>query len=252
MTDVTMTTTLGDAVTAKPEAAVIFERLELDYCCGGDQNIEDACRERGLSVAELLTTINTLSDQPAGGLPEAQEMTAASLGDLCQKIVVRHHGPLRVNLVRLQKLVETVARVHGPEDPRLVELQAGFTGLRGNLEEHMLAEEHSVFPAIAQLDAGSAADPLDEDLLAQLRDDHRDVGSALRVMRGLCDDYGQDAARCRTHGMTLRALEQFEVDMHRHVHLENSVLFPRAIAANAELVATIPERDLGSADRGCH
>ena len=103
-------------------------------------------------------------------------MAAARLDDLCQNIVVRHHGPLRVTLVRLQKQVDTVARVHGAEDPRLVELQAGFTGLRGNLEEHMLAEEQSVFPAIAQLDAGSDAEPLDVDLLAQLRDDHRDVG----------------------------------------------------------------------------
>jgi regulator of cell morphogenesis and NO signaling len=77
---------------------------------------------------------------------------------------------------------------------------------------------------------------LDESLLSQLRDDHQDVGSALRVMRMLCDDYDPDTARCRTHGETLRALDQFETDMHRHVHLENSVLFPRAIAANAALV----------------
>lgn len=252
MTDVTVTTTLGDAVTAKPGAAAIFERLDLDYCCGGDQNIEDACREHALDADEVLATINALSGEPTEGLPEAQEMAAARLDDLCQNIVVRHHGPLRVTLVRLQKLVDTVARVHGAEDPMLVELQAGFTGLRGNLEEHMLAEEQSVFPAIAQLDAGSDAEPLDVDLLAQLRDDHRDVGSALGVMRTLCDGYDQNVARCRTHGAMLGALEQFEVDMRTHVHLENSVLFPRAAAANAELVPPPPEGDVESVRHGWH
>jgi regulator of cell morphogenesis and NO signaling len=222
--------TLGDLVIAVPGAAPLFERLRLDYCCGGAVRLDDACRRRGLDAETVLTMLDALSREPHVPARDPHLLSTASFRELCEHIVVRHHGPLRVALTRITKLMDTVARVHGSAQPELLDLQHAFATLRVELEGHLDLEERTLFPACARLDGVLATPAPDDELLAHLREDHASVGAALSTMRELCADYDSERALCGTHRELLRSLHAFELDMHQHVHEENNVLFPRVLA----------------------
>jgi regulator of cell morphogenesis and NO signaling len=224
-------TSLGDLVRDQPQAAALLERLDIDFCCGGKRTLEEACAERELDPATVAVLIDALP--PAGGPePEAHDVAGASISELCEHIVTRHHGPLHATLDRLTHRLATVARVHGGDHPEVVELQAVFATARGELEEHMRTEEAQLFPACRALDAPEATRDaaFDEALLALLEDDHAATGAALAQMRALSGDFDEDAALCSTHRTTLGELRAFEVDLHQHVHEENNILFPRVRA----------------------
>ncbi|WP_372789789.1 DUF542 domain-containing protein [Paraconexibacter sp.] len=221
--------TLGGLVTSTPGAAEVFETLGLDYCCGGAQSLGDACRRHGLDVQAVRLLLQASRAKGAGDGPDPHDLTRASMRELCEHIVVRHHGPLRVALTRMTKLLATVARVHGAVHPELVDLQSAFKALRTELEEHLLVEEETLFPACATLDDTTAA-PLPDDVIEHLRDEHRGVGEALGVIRELCDGFDESRAVCASHRQLLSGLRSFELDMHQHVHEENNILFPRALA----------------------
>jgi regulator of cell morphogenesis and NO signaling len=215
--------TLGELVLAQPSAAALFERLGLDYCCGGDRTLEQACGQHGLDARTVGVLLQALADEPSGADLEAHDVARATIPELCEHIVVRHHDRLRRDLPRISDLLATVVRVHGKTHPELHDLDRLFTAIRADLEEHMRVEEQKLFPALQ--DAA-----LDRDLLALLEDDHRATGAALCALRELAGGYRTDAALCSTHRALLRALRAFEIDMHQHVHEENNVLFPRARA----------------------
>lgn len=218
------TDTLGAIAAEQPGAAELFERLELDYCCGGEVTLRDACEERGRDLAEVL---GLLAVAAARADAPAHDLAGLTPGELCEHIVVTHHGPLRVALARLTKLLATVSRVHGADQPDLHELDRTFCTLRAELEEHLLLEECSLFPACLKLDGGLLPD---HELLGHLRLDHQEVGAGLGKMRELSGDWDESRARCATHRELLQALQGFEQDMHRHIHEENNILFPRVLA----------------------
>lgn len=220
------TDTVGALAAERPGAAELFEGLGLDYCCGGEVALHEACAERGLELAEVLGSIAQATGETGATAP-AHDLAGLSIGELCEHIVVHRHGPLRVTLARLTKLLATVARVHGDARPELHELEGTFLSLRADVEEHLLVEERTLFPACATLDG--ALPDLDDELLGHLRDDHRDVGAGLGQLRELSGDWDESRARCATHRELLVALRGFERDMHRHIHEENNILFPRVL-----------------------
>lgn len=224
------TTTLGDLVVATPGAAALFERLGLDYCCGGARTLDDACERHGLDAAAVQTMLEAVRAEPSGDGVTSRDLSEASFRQLCDHIVVRHHGPLRVALTRINKLLETVVRVHGPAQDDLGELHDVFAALRTQLEAHLRLEEDTLFPACVRLDGLTVAPVPDDDLLDHLRGDHESAGEALGTIRRLCRDFDERRSLCGTHRELLRALQRFELDLHQHVHEENNVLFPRVLA----------------------
>jgi regulator of cell morphogenesis and NO signaling len=222
--------TLGDLVVATPGAAALFERLGIDYCCGGARTLDAACREHGIDAGTVRAMLEVMGAQNAAENAGVHDLSNASFRELCEHIVVRHHGPLRVALTRISKLMETIVRVHGAARSDLGELQDVFAALRSDLEAHLRLEEDTLFPACAGLDGGVVTLLPDDELLEHLRDDHQSVGSALRRIRELCGDYDEALALCGTHREVLRSLRSFELDLHQHVHEENNVLFPRVLA----------------------
>ncbi len=226
-------TTLGDLVAATPGAAALFERLGVDYCCGGARTLDDACKHHGLDAATVETMLDAMRAEHVGNGPDAHDLANASFGQLCGHIVVRHHGPLRVALTRSTKLLETVGRVHGAAQPELRDLGDVFAALRADLEAHLRLEEDTLFPACVELDGPAVTSVPDEAILEHLRDDHQSVGRALGTIRRLCCDFDESRALCATHRELLRSLHSFELDLHQHVHEENNVLFPRVLAAVA-------------------
>jgi regulator of cell morphogenesis and NO signaling len=221
---------LAELVVAQPQAAAVLERLRLDYCCGGAMSLAEACARRGLDAGTVAALLETLGDGSAelDGLA-AHDVARASIAELCDHIVVAHHGPLRPRLDRIDHLLATVVRVHGTSQRSLVDVERLFAGLRGDLESHMNVEEGRLFPACRTLEASGAA-AFDDSLLALLEDDHAATGDAICAIRELTGDFDTAQARCSTHRQLLTELRALELDLHQHIHEENNILFPRVRA----------------------
>lgn len=223
------TATLGDIAVALPAAAPLFEQLGLDYCCGGGTTLDAACAGRGLDAAAVSRMLDDLAAAPAAPGTPAADLRALSIGELCEHILVRRHGPLRVAMQRIGALLTKVVRVHGGAHPELVSLQERFATACRELDAHLRLEEETLFPACRTLGVRTDV-TFDEPLLALLRTDHDDAGAALRDLRDIAGGYDASGALCATHRRLLEELAAFESDMHAHVHEENNVLFPRVRA----------------------
>jgi regulator of cell morphogenesis and NO signaling len=214
--------TVAELVLEQPSRARIFEELGVDYCCGGKKSLGEACAARGVAVETAVAALGSVADEPAG--TAERDWTQAPLPELCDHIVSAHHDHLREELPRLDGLLEKVVRAHGGERSELAELRDTFTALRAELEEHMATEEEELFPLVAK------GGPYDPAQVAELEHEHEFAGSALARLRALSGDYDLDRALCNTHRATIDALRELELDLHQHIHEENNVLFPRALA----------------------
>lgn len=218
------TSSLGEIVRDSPQAADLFERLGLDFCCGGATTLGEAVKQRGLDAATVLVMLRSLEENPPRG-GGAHDVSPLTVGELADHIVAEHHKPLRGDLEKAGELLDTVLRVHGQSDPSIAPLHAKFAELRDELLEHMELEENRLFPVCREPGGGAGA--IDDELFAELTGTHEDTGAALAQLRELGGDYDADSAHCGTHRLLLQALESIERDLHVHIHEENNVLFPR-------------------------
>jgi regulator of cell morphogenesis and NO signaling len=216
--------TLGELVLKRPAAAALFDRLRLDYCCGGQRTLEQACARRGLDARTVATLLDALTDEPPGIELEAHDVTGATVGELCDHIVARHHDPLRREMRRIEDLLDNVVRVHGRDHRELFDLQRLFAITHRELEHHMDLEEAQLFPACRDR---AAERPAGAELLRQLEDDHAATADSLSALREIAGGYRIRTALCATHRALMHALHRFEIEMHRHIHEENNVLFAR-------------------------
>lgn len=213
--------TLGGIVAARPQAAALFERLGLDYCCGGGQTLEDACRERDLEAAAIQTELEQLEAKADDD--QDHDVAGLTISELSEHIVGSHHEPARAQMDRIAELLTKVVRAHGERDPSTHVLQQRFATLQADLDQHMRVEEAELFPACRTLEQGGAQ-PSDE-LLEHLYDSHSAAGAALAELRELGNDYDPASAHCATHRVLLSELTAFELDLHQHIHEENNILF---------------------------
>lgn len=222
--------TVGEMVMHRPALSRVFEKVGIDYCCGGKKTLEDACREKGLDPKTLLLTLEATASSVDGAAVDAATM---SLTDLADHIEQTHHAYLRSEFPRLNELTEKVASVHGEKEARLFQVRDTYLMLAEELSTHMMKEERILFPMIRQLDAsetasgfhcGSIANPI-----GQMEAEHDQAGSALEKLRELTGDFTAPDWACNTYLAMLDAMVNLEADLHQHIHKENNVLFPRAI-----------------------
>lgn len=227
-TPFTIQTTVGEMVAARPALARIFENLGIDYCCGGKKPLAEIARARGLDPATILALIDAAT--LAAGGPEI-DLSGLTLTQLVDHIEQTHHHYARAELPRLVEMAERVARKHAWRDERLKEVAETVTLLADRMFNHLAKEERVLFPILRQLEAG-APDPIHGGSVAnpirQMEEEHGDAGRALARLRELTDGFRPDANACNTHRALLAGLEEFEGDLHRHVHKENNLLIPRA------------------------
>jgi regulator of cell morphogenesis and NO signaling len=226
MTPIDPSTALGELVADEPARATVFERLGFDYCCGGGRTLAEAAAERGLDPATVAAMLEAVSSLPAED-GQARDWREATVGELCDHIVEVHHAALWRDLPRIAELARKVERVHGSAEPELAEVRRHVDALRAELAAHMASEEEELFPAIRALAEGAGSAP-SEDALAEHEAEHEQVGATLTRLRELTGGYDRDRARCGTHRVLLDSLQGLEVDLHRHIHEENNILFPRA------------------------
>ena len=221
---------LGELALEVPAAAGTFEKLGMDFCCGGRRTLAAACASKSLDVNEVIAAL-----QPAAGAapaPDAHWRTAP-LPEVIEHIVDRHHGYVRTETPRLQTWLDKVVAAHGARHAELARLRAVFTRMSGELAQHMAKEEMILFPAMRHLEAGADAGLAHP--VRRMMTEHEDAGRDLAEMRELSGGYQPPASACTTWRVLYQGLEAFEADLHRHVHLENNVLFPRALETEANV-----------------
>ena len=228
---ITPETTLGELVAARPLLARLFERLGLDYCCGGKQTLAAACARRGLDVTTTIALLDSAGAALAAG-PAEVDAAAMGLAQLADHIETTHHAYLKAELPRLVEMAGHVAGKHGWRDARLPELAATVSTLAAEMTDHMRKEEVILFPLVRQIETGvadgfhcgSIANPI-----RQMESEHESAGRLTARLRELTDGFTPNADACNSHRALLAGLAEFESDLHRHVHKENNVLFPRAL-----------------------
>jgi regulator of cell morphogenesis and NO signaling len=214
-------------VAERPGRSRIFQALNIDFCCKGGRTLRAACEQRDIPLTAILEELAA----EAAGRPEP-ESNPAELppAELAAYIVETHHDYLRRELPRLHAMAERVAQVHGERMPALVEVLEVFHGLFLELDSHIRKEEQILFPAIAAASAGEVAPWAFDDPVARMLEEHDDAGEALARLRELTNGYQPPADACNTWRALFAGLGELETDLHRHIHLENHVLFPAALA----------------------
>jgi regulator of cell morphogenesis and NO signaling len=229
--DPTPEMTVATIATSVPGAASIFEQLGIDYCCGGSIPLAQACRKRGLDPADVLARLETAAQAPGSGVGDWAGM---SLANLTTNIESAHHQYLKDELPHMRQLSRKVAKVHGDAHPELRTLSEEFERFADDMIAHMEKEERVLFPLIRSREAGRSDGPIAFDRpIRCLMHEHEDAGRSLAQFRSLTRGYAPPLGACNSWRVLLNDLKRLERDTHEHVHKENNILFPRALALEA-------------------
>lgn len=227
-------TTVRDIAIEQPASIRVFEKYGIDYCYGGRRPLAQVCAERSLPINDVLAAIENAAAQQK---PAGPDWMSFQLGAICDHIVRTHHAYIRSELPRLHSLAEKVVARHGDDCPELPQIQQLIDAVGNDLISHLAKEEMMLFPYITNLERNfSACGPNSFGCSGSVRNpirvmmaEHDVAGEILAQIRKLSSDYKLPEGACPTYRTFYLSLEEFEKDLHQHVHLENNILFPRAI-----------------------
>ncbi|MBI5771836.1 MAG: iron-sulfur cluster repair di-iron protein [Verrucomicrobia bacterium] len=234
----TLESKVGDIVAAHPLLARVFEDVGIDYCCGGKRSLAEVCAARGLDAATLAITLSAAA-RLSGGSGAGVDPASLSLTALADHIEATHHAYVKSELPALLEKAGRVAEKHAWRDARLPEVAATVAALHDEMFSHMMKEEQILFPIVRELERGAAGASSHCGTIANpirvMEAEHENAGGAIAHLRKLTDGFTPKPDDCNTHRALLAGLAQFEADLHQHVHKENNVLFPRALALEGQL-----------------
>lgn len=228
--------TIGELVAEDYRMAEVFKRNGIDFCCGGKKTLSDVCLQKGIEPALLVKALTEIHETPT--VADSLPADSWPLPFLCDYIVQVHHTYTKEKLPMMLEYARKVAKVHGHAWPENIAIADHCTMLLHEMTEHMAKEEGVLFPYIKHLAEvtaqggkavsppfGSVANPI-----AMMESEHESAGDAMKQIRALSHNYTPPEGACNTYRVLYKLLEEFEGDLHRHVHLENNILFPKAIA----------------------
>jgi regulator of cell morphogenesis and NO signaling len=219
---------VGEIVTRDFRAAEIFKNVGIDFCCGGSQSLEEACKEKKIDSSLLETELDKLQHTTVNAMHNFNEW---NLDFLCDYIVNTHHKTVLRLLPQLTFYTQKIADVHGENHPELIEIATLFYQINEELLQHLKKEEEVLFPAIKDVletnATASKATVISE--ITRMKGEHEFAGGAMDKINVLSDNYSVPVDGCSTYKVTYKLLEQFEDDLHIHVHLENNILYPKAL-----------------------
>jgi regulator of cell morphogenesis and NO signaling len=226
--------TVREVAVAFPQATRVFEKTKIDYCCGGDQLLGDACAQAGIDLHMLEQMLEASVASATSGL-DFQQLT---LAQLIKYILDTHHVYTSDEMKRLEGLVEKVCGAHGANHSELLSMRYLLQELFAELKAHMFKEEQILFPFVIQLEesrshnrpAPFATFGTVDNPIRMMVFEHENAGDILREIRKLSRGYRVPEDACLSYKTLYEALEVFEQDLHQHIHLENNILFPKAIA----------------------
>lgn len=231
--------TIGEIVADDFRTAAIFKKHGIDFCCRGGRTIDEACEKKDVTKKELIEELSSLPSSKG----DAVDVSSWPLDLLANYIVKIHHEYVREKTPTLIQFLDKLCKVHGDRHPELFEVNQLFNESAHDLAEHFQKEERVLFPFIEKLvKASQTGEPLEpthfgtvENPIEMMKHDHTIEGDRFAKIAALTDGYTPPADACNTYRVTLAMLEEFENDLHRHIHLENNVLFPKAIALEKKL-----------------
>ena len=234
----TATQTVREIALEQPTSIRVFEKLGIDYCCGGRKPLTEACEARSLEVDEVIAALEKAAAETE---KPAENVSGQSLTGLCAHIIATHHEYVKRELPRLAAFAEKVVKKHGENHPELHVIEATLTRLAEELTQHLAKEEMVLFPYIAKFEKalaeggprpqgcfGTVVNPI-----AMMTREHEDAGMLLEVLRNKSNQYTAPEGSCPTYHGFFDGLREFEQDLHQHIHLENNILFPRAVEMEA-------------------
>jgi regulator of cell morphogenesis and NO signaling len=234
--NINATNTIRDLAADIPGATRVFENFGIDYCCGGHRTLADACQIAGVPVEDLVSSLEE-AERASQSSGEERDWRQQPLKALAQYIIDTHHLFTRRELDRLEELFDKVCSRHGEKHPELFQAQRVFAHLRQDLIPHMLKEEQVLFPYIARMEEvvgelravpppffGTVRNPVRMMMMG-----HDAASDQLKLLRGVTNGYTAPPDGCISFQTLYQALAAFEADLHQHIHLENNILFPRAV-----------------------
>jgi regulator of cell morphogenesis and NO signaling len=230
-----------DIALSNPAAREVLEDAGLDYCCGGGKSLHEACLQADVPAEEILKRLRENSNDVN---PDEVNWTSAPLGDLTRHIRERHHRYVREAIARIQPLLDKVGTKHGENHPEIADIQRLFTEVGREMIMHMQKEEQILFPYIDALEKansthGSVEPPFFQTVrnpIQSMMKEHDAAGELVKQIRKASSDYTVPADACPSYKALYQDLRTFEAELHQHVHLENNILFPRAVEIEAAVV----------------
>ncbi len=235
--------TVGQLVAEDYRRAEVFRKYGIDFCCGGGRSLTEVCKEKNIDLDQLINDLKAVEKAPSDG--KNLSFDEWELDFLADYIVNVHHRYVKENVPLLKEFTAKVARVHGEAHPEVIEIARLFEAIATELEQHMMKEEHILFPYIKELATvkNTPGQPLTPPPFGTVRNpvgmmiaEHDHAGELLKQIRQLSKDFTLPEDACNTYRVSYQKLEEFEADLHQHIHLENNILFPKAIKYEQDLL----------------
>lgn len=231
---------IGDLVAVDYRTASIFKNYNIDFCCNGNRTVETACEQGHLNVNSVLNDLNQVINNPTGTLTDFQNWSIDLLADYIQQ---KHHKYVERKITEIEPYLVKIASVHGNQHPELHAIKNLFHETAEELTAHMKKEEQILFPFLKKMvrikrgeeppqrpSFGKAENPI-----AMMKHEHDDEGERFRKISALSNNYATPADGCNTYRVAMGLLKEFEEDLHLHIHLENNILFPKALLLEAAI-----------------
>ena len=218
---------IGELVAQDYRAASVFKKYGIDFCCQGNRTIQDACEAKQIDASSVVADLNEVNKATSESTIDYQSWPLDLMADYIEK---KHHRYVEDNL-------DKICRVHGDRHPELLEINEHFNATAGELAAHMKKEELILFPFIRKMaKAKQENTKLDEphfgtveNPIQMMMNEHTAEGERFRKIETLSGNYTPPVDACNTYRVTFALLKEFEADLHLHIHLENNILFPKAI-----------------------
>ena len=227
---------IGELVADDYRTAAVFQKYGIDFCCQGNRTVEDACEKKSIDTEKVLMDLEAIQEQSNDNTPD---YNAWALDRLADHIQAKHHAYVEAAIGQLKPYIDKICKVHGNRHPELFEVQREFYESAGELTVHMKKEEFILFPYIRKMvKSGEKGNPhfgTAQNPIAMMMEEHDMEGERFRKISALTNQYTPPADACNTYRVTFALLKEFEEDLHLHIHLENNILFPKAIELETEL-----------------
>jgi len=236
--------TIGDFVAKDFRTAALFSKYGIDFCCKGDRTLEEVCEKKEVNPDELLAQIEAILESKSDSGIDFNSWPIDLLADYIEKT---HHRYVAEKTPTLLQFLDKLSKVHGANHPELLEINDLFKGCAGELAQHMKKEELILFPFIKKMVDATITDHLIEQPFFQtvenpiemMKHEHDAEGERFRKIAELSNNYTPPADACNTYKVTFAMLQDFEEDLHKHIHLENNILFPKAIHLEKDFSAQL-------------
>ena len=231
--------TVGELVAGDFRTAAVFSKYGIDFCCKGNRTLDEVCEKKGLDAHAIQDELNAVLESKSDNNIDFKSWPIDLLIDYIEKT---HHRYVEEKSTALLFYLDKLCKVHGQRHPELFEIALHFKICAGELAQHMKKEELILFPFVKKMyyalrDNTNIEQPhfgTVDNPIAMMQDEHENEGERFRKIAQLTNDYNPPADACETYKVTFAMLKEFEQDLHKHIHLENNIVFPKAKAMEAK------------------